>query len=48
MKYVLVAVGSCVFGAYFHETVLAVSAESVSMLHSVTVSLAKSIVSVLS
>ena len=48
MKYVLVAVGSSVFGAYFHETVLAVSAESVSMLHSMTVSLAKSIVSVLS
>jgi hypothetical protein len=48
MKYVIVAVGSSVFGAYFHETVLAVSAESVSMLHSITVSLAKSIVSVLS
>jgi hypothetical protein len=48
MKYVLVAVGSSVFGAYFHETVLAVSAESVSMLHSMTVSLARSIVSVLS
>jgi hypothetical protein len=48
MKYVIVAVGSSVFGAYFHETVLEVSAESVSMLHSMTVSLAKSIVSVLS
>ena len=48
MKYVIVAVGSSVFGAYFHETVLAVSAESVSMLHSITVSLARSIVSVLS
>ena len=48
MKYVIVAVGSSVFGAYFHETVLAVSAESVSMLHSMTVSLARSIVSVLS
>jgi len=48
MKYVVVAVGSSVFGAYFHETVLAVSAESVSMLHSITVSLARSIVSVLS
>jgi len=48
VKYVIVAVGSSVFGAYFQETVLAVSAESVSMLHSITVSLAKSIVSVLS
>ena len=48
MKYVIVAVGSSVFGAYFHETVLAVSAESVAMLHSVSVSIAKSIVSVLS
>jgi len=48
VKYVLVALGSSVFGAYFHETVLAVSAESVAMLHSITVSLAKSIVSVLS
>jgi hypothetical protein len=48
VKYVLVALGSSVFGAYFHETVLAVSAESVSMLHSMTVSLARSIVSVLS
>jgi hypothetical protein len=48
VKYVLVAVGSSVFGAYFHETVLAVSAESVAMLHSITVSLARSIVSVLS
>lgn len=48
MKYLVIAVGSSVFGAYFHETVLAVSAESVSMLHSVSVSIAKSIVSVLS
>ena len=48
VKYVIVAVASSVFGAYFHETVLAVSAESVSMLHSITVSLARSIVSVLS
>ncbi len=48
MKYLVVAVASSVFGAYFHETVLAVSAESVSMLHSITVALARSIVSVLS
>ena len=48
VKYLVIAVGSSVFGAYFHETVLAVSAESVSMLHSITVSLARSIVSVLS
>ncbi len=48
VKYVVVAIGSSVFGAYFHETVLSVSAESVSMLHSITVALARSIVSVLS
>jgi hypothetical protein len=48
VKLVIVAIGSAVFGAYFHETVLAVSSESVSVIHSVSVSIAKSLVSVLS